>query len=824
MEVKLRWTSRPEKCTLDAVFGSTQGWTATHTLGMSQKKSIKDFFKPPSKTPTTSKQSTKSNATSSRPPSTSATGSKATLSGGTLMSQKNVRSPTTSQSQVEQPHQPSFTSLSSAPSSLHTVLAFSDGQELAMSPSSDTAAVPLEALEIAPDVPVIARPEMVIKDSDDEDSDLDSDDELPDFLGQLQSKSGAANTRSMSRPRTPPRTARAHKLASFHSPLTVQSKKMFDFNSLIQEAKIDDATEASSKRLKALLSDSKKSGDDPAIGQDDVGIDNVMKKGELLDLLTEDLDEEEAQKRKEVLKKSQGGTAEKRWYFFDTKSRPSSSDSEAGNLRSNRASSTSRSATLESEGFLDCLCGEHGKIDDGSHSISCDKCNRWQHSECVGVNEVDAGNPEFSFLCRDCMVQKTPPDRTAFPLAAVTESWKAGLTVPEVRRHTLVSGMAENMVTLGRTLPDEILSWMLDELCFEKDALLREVYVGILVKSPSQVHRLINDEAVQDLFRKLGGTTRTTSLAHKILPVKELTSPYPYHDWANLRSIVKLLGRLSGLLSQQTRQYVINMLLRLGADTVLLHNVDLIHIAHNAMTAFCEAASEPEWEICVGLISLKRPGLLANIKRQCPQICSSVFTSIEHINIRLQVIKCIPSMTQRTRDIKRRLATACFFGDISYCHKDIYVHNDINKYTNHLTSAQEFKIGRKTDFHEVAARISLLDIAVNDGQHAGFDLSSKQVVELHNEDIVFLGRRIKAIYQAIPTDISATLDRRIEAKIAMEVVAYRIQSLTLNRPKPKTYRLVGKEDFEQERSGMSSFLKKRPNLLGVGTPIDNANS
>ncbi|RDW80066.1 hypothetical protein BP6252_04704 [Coleophoma cylindrospora] len=774
---------------------------------MSQNKSIKDFFKPPSKTSTTRKHNTKSNATSSRPPSTSATGNKTILSGSNLMSRKNVRPPTTSQSQVGQPHQPSFTSPSSAPSSPHTVLTFSDGQERAMSPSSDTAAVPLDALEVVPDAPVIATTERVIKDSDDEDSDLDSDDELPDFLGQLQSKSKAANTSSMSRPRTPPRTARAHKLAGFHSPLTVQSKKMFDFNALIQEAKIDDATEASSKRLKALLGDSKKPGDDPAIGQDDVGIDNVLKKGELLDLLTEDLDEEEAQKRKEVLKKSEGGTAEKRWYFFDTKSRPSSSDSKAENSRSNPASSRSRSATLESEGLiLDCLCGEHGKLDDGSHGISCDKCNRWQHSKCVGVNEVDAGNPEFSFLCRDCMAQKPSPDRTAFPLAAVTEPWKAGLTVPEVRRHTLVSGMAENMVTLGRTLPDEMLSWMLDELCFEKDALLREVYIGILVKSPRQVHRLINDEAVQNLFRKLGGTTSSTSLAHKIVPVKELTSPYPYHDWANLRSIVRLLGRLSGLLSQQTRQYVINMLLRLGADTVLLHNVDLIHIAHNAMTALCEAASEPEWEIC------------------CPQICTSVFTSIEHINVRLQVIKCIPSMTQRTRDVKRRLATACFFGDISYCHKDIYVHNDINRYTNHLTSAQEFKIGRKTDFHEVAARISLLDIAVDDGQHAGLDLSSKQVVELHNEDIVFLGRRIKAIYQAVPTDISATLDRRIEAKIAMEVVAYRIQSLTLHRPKPKPYRLDGREDFDQERSGMSSFLKKRPNLLGVGPLIDNANS
>lgn len=209
---------------------------------------------------------------------------------------------------------------------------------------------------------------------------------------------------------------------------------------------------------------------------------------------------------------------------------------------------------------------------------------------------------------------------------------------------------------------------------------------------------------------------------------------------------------------------------------------------------------------------------------QCPQICSSVFESIDHVNIRLQVVKCIPSMTHRTRDIKRRLAAAFFFEDISHCQKDTYVHNDINRYTNQLTNAPEFKIGRKTDFHDIAARISLLDIAVDDGQHARLDLSIKKVVELHNEDIAFLGRRIRAIYQAIPTDISATLDRRIEAKIAMEVVAYRMQSLTVNRPRVKKFCLDGKEDFSQERSGMSLFLRKKSDLLGVvGSATGTAN-
>lgn len=58
----------------------------------------------------------------------------------------------------------------------------------------------------------------------------------------------------------------------------------------------------------------------------------------------------------------------------------------------------------EEDWVFDCsVCGLHGEnLDDGSHSIACEKCNVWQHSKCHGITVAEAEREDFHFLCRDC--------------------------------------------------------------------------------------------------------------------------------------------------------------------------------------------------------------------------------------------------------------------------------------------------------------------------------------------------------------------------------------------------------------------------------------
>lgn len=57
---------------------------------------------------------------------------------------------------------------------------------------------------------------------------------------------------------------------------------------------------------------------------------------------------------------------------------------------------------VEEEWAFDCICGLHGKFDDGQHSVSCEKCNIWQHSRCLGIDEQEAEKDDFHFVCDPC--------------------------------------------------------------------------------------------------------------------------------------------------------------------------------------------------------------------------------------------------------------------------------------------------------------------------------------------------------------------------------------------------------------------------------------
>ncbi|KAF2842439.1 hypothetical protein M501DRAFT_417604 [Patellaria atrata CBS 101060] len=63
-----------------------------------------------------------------------------------------------------------------------------------------------------------------------------------------------------------------------------------------------------------------------------------------------------------------------------------------------------RLADEEEEWIFDCSgCGMHGEnLDDGSHSIACEKCNVWQHSVCHGIKQEEAEREDFHFVCNDC--------------------------------------------------------------------------------------------------------------------------------------------------------------------------------------------------------------------------------------------------------------------------------------------------------------------------------------------------------------------------------------------------------------------------------------
>ncbi|KAF2199230.1 hypothetical protein GQ43DRAFT_125283 [Delitschia confertaspora ATCC 74209] len=81
----------------------------------------------------------------------------------------------------------------------------------------------------------------------------------------------------------------------------------------------------------------------------------------------------------------------------------------------------------EEDWFFDCsVCGLHGEnLDDGSHSIQCEKCKVWQHSKCHNIEVAQAERDDFHFICKDCKrreeeakMPKLPPLK--FRLASIS--------------------------------------------------------------------------------------------------------------------------------------------------------------------------------------------------------------------------------------------------------------------------------------------------------------------------------------------------------------------------------------------------------------------
>ncbi|WEW55750.1 hypothetical protein PRK78_001183 [Emydomyces testavorans] len=83
--------------------------------------------------------------------------------------------------------------------------------------------------------------------------------------------------------------------------------------------------------------------------------------------------------------------------------------------------------------IFDCsVCGVHGEnLDDGSHSVACEKCSVWQHSQCLGIPKEEAERDDFHFICADCKRRieeakrpKIPPLKFRIPASTSPPSVK----------------------------------------------------------------------------------------------------------------------------------------------------------------------------------------------------------------------------------------------------------------------------------------------------------------------------------------------------------------------------------------------------------------
>jgi hypothetical protein len=357
----------------------------------------------------------------------------------------------------------------------------------------------------------------VIQNSDDEGEDSDSS--LEDLSALLAAKSSEIRVTqgiNSSKPSTPVASRQQTRATDFHiSPLPVLSKYKYDLKSLVSHAEKDEATEASSKRVKAMMAPKDEDVDTTMTSNDHTADPVKFPHDALLESVIADREDGGAHKVARAIMRTEATVTEKRWYFFDAQSKASK------------------------------------------------------------------------------------PKRKPFPTGSVPEDWQKELVDPKMRYQTFISGFAEDMVTFGKKLPDELFLWILDEACLEASDPLRTSYLNTIRESSEQIHRLLDPDLIRKVFRAVGGSSNATEISQRVVPVAKLADIYSNRDWTGLLSVIRFFGRTAKSLQQRSRTNVISILLRMSVDRVVFDNVDLLDSVQETISRLCRYARDEDWETCV---------------------------------------------------------------------------------------------------------------------------------------------------------------------------------------------------------------------------------
>jgi len=141
-----------------------------------------------------------------------------------------------------------------------------------------------------------------------------------------------------------------------------------------------------------------------------------------------------------------------------------------------------------------------------------------------------------------------------------------------------------------------------------------------------------------------------------------------------------------------------------------------------------------------------------------------------------------------------------------------------------LDSAR-FRISKDTDYAELDASLSILDIAVDNGRSDGVDIGNEHRELAFNRQIDELGACIKALWSAI-NDAGASFISRIDAKETMEEIRHRLIYTVRTRPKAKRSVFDAPEadqDDQREIHRQSSFMENHFNsaIKDGRTEIEN---
>lgn len=238
---------------------------------------------------------------------------------------------------------------------------------------------------------------------------------------------------------------------------------------------------------------------------------------------------------------------------------------------------------------------------------SQDEGNRDRLLRAVKRTEATVRRKEWYFFDRKGPANSTAIEvRHAFPQAAATGTW-AFLAAESHRSEFFEDGVPYHVQCKTLNLPDEIFVWVLNETPHAKSKKLHDEYLRLLGACPSQAERLIDEDAIVQLFRDLGASERALTASTQPSGDSGQYAPYPEHCWPRLRTVLRILTETAPALKIQPLTRALAILLRLGIDNIVREDQAIATHYQDALLQIVLAVPWRAWDSFVRITSLSLP-------------------------------------------------------------------------------------------------------------------------------------------------------------------------------------------------------------------------
>ncbi|KFY29462.1 hypothetical protein V493_02354 [Pseudogymnoascus sp. VKM F-4281 (FW-2241)] len=434
--------------------------------------------------------------------------------------------------------------------------------------------------------------------------------------------------------------------------------------------------------------------------------------------------------------------------------------------------------------------GEHGAKEALLESVIADKdaSSAEKILKAVARTEAAATEKRWHFFDPHSGTPRQKPTKTPDNISKICRHWNLGHMLD--RDSTAVSAAMMVIAEDPEEFSDTDFSWIL-EMSIQPATNLKEPYSNALLAGPKAISKFLRQETVGGIFDLLGALPQATDWKTNIEAVDVYKNAYDGRGWDALVRYIKFLGDAAKFATPVTCGYTISLLARLCADNLVKENITISSAMRYTIGELCKAIKEDEdWEI------------------SCQRICSNIYETVAQEPLCLQVLECIPEYTPRLIDLRRRVSLAVFCQDCDLTQKPAEEKLEMRKLVQVL-SGPRFQISRNTDYVQLAALISLLEIAIGDGSAADLDVNDPQLVDEYNSNLDKLAYQLKVISSSI-VDRGTLSPSRIHTKRTVERLRNLLLENTRTRLKPKhsIFDLPGQAEDREGALKQSAFMTK----------------